>query len=117
MRDWIHVDDHCEALTCVLDRGARGEIYNIGANCEITNIDLVRRICGILDEVKPIPKKCSLREYSDLICHVEDRPGHDFRYSIDSAKMFHEFGWSARTDFDAGLKATVLAYVENIDRK
>ena len=101
IRDWIFVDDHCEAVYKVLLRGKSGESYNISANIEVDNLTIVKKILGILD--KP----------QDLIKSVEDRPGHDFRYSLDSSKVRSELNWSENTNFDDGLKKTVDWYLSN----
>jgi len=101
IRDWIFVDDHCEAVYKVLLKGRSGESYNISANNEVDNLTIVKKILGMLD--KP----------QDLIKSVEDRPGHDFRYSLDSSKVRSELNWSENTNFDDGLKKTVDWYLSN----
>ena len=101
IRDWIFVDDHCEAVYKVLLKGKSGESYNISANNEVDNLTIVKKILEILD--KP----------QDLIKSVEDRPGHDFRYSLDSSKIRSELNWSENTNFDDGLKKTVDWYLSN----
>ena len=101
IRDWIFVDDHCEAVYNVLLKGKSGESYNISANNEVDNLTIVKKILEILD--KP----------QDLIKSVEDRPGHDFRYSLDSSKVRSELNWSENTNFDDGLKKTVDWYLSN----
>jgi dTDP-glucose 4,6-dehydratase len=101
IRDWIFVDDHCEAVYNVLLRGKSGESYNISANNEVDNLTIVKKILEILD--KP----------QDLIKSVEDRPGHDFRYSLDSSKVRSQLNWSENTNFDDGLKKTVDWYLSN----
>ena len=101
IRDWIFVDDHCEAVYKVLLKGKSGESYNISANNEVDNLTIVKKILGILD--KP----------QDLIKSVEDRPGHDFRYSLDSSKVRSQLNWSENTNFDDGLKKTVDWYLSN----
>ena len=110
VRDWLFVLDHCEALRLVLERGRAGETYNIGGGAERANIDLVNTICGLLD--KAVPRKGGAR-YAELITFVKDRPGHDRRYAIDSAKIARELGWKPREDFSSGLKKTVDWYVQN----
>jgi dTDP-glucose 4,6-dehydratase len=110
VRDWLYVLDHCEALRLVLERGRPGETYNIGGGAERANIDLVNTLCGLLD--KAVPRKGGAR-YAELISFVKDRPGHDRRYAIDSAKIARELGWRAREDFASGLKKTVDWYVQN----
>jgi dTDP-glucose 4,6-dehydratase len=101
IRDWIFVDDHCEAVYNILLKGKSGESYNISANNEVDNLTIVKKILEILD--KP----------QDLIKSVEDRPGHDFRYSLDSSKIRSELNWSENTNFDDGLKKTVDWYLSN----
>jgi dTDP-glucose 4,6-dehydratase len=107
IRDWLYVRDHCSALRTVLEEGTVGESYAIGGDSELSNLDLAHRICGLLDEIKPRPDSTA---YSALITSVADRPGHDFRYSIDSSKLSNELGWKQITDFDAALRETVLWY-------
>lgn len=101
VRDWIHVADHCDALLAVLERGRPGEVYNIGADNELTNLELTHRILAALDKDET------------MIRPVKDRPGHDRRYAIDSAKMREELGWSPAVRFDDGLAETVRWYIEN----
>jgi len=109
VRDWLYVDDHCEAVRLALERGRVGESYNIGGNCEKRNIDLVREICSLLDEASP--RKAG--SYADLITFVKDRPGHDRRYAMDSSKIARELGWRPRENFESGLAKTVWWYMEN----
>jgi dTDP-glucose 4,6-dehydratase len=109
VRDWLHVEDHARALTLVLERGAVGETYNIGARCERGNIEVVRAICALLDEIAPSPSGPRGR----LIAFVSDRPGHDRRYAIDPAKIERELGWRAAETFESGLRKTVRWYVDN----
>ncbi|MBX6366428.1 MAG: dTDP-glucose 4,6-dehydratase [Rhodospirillales bacterium] len=108
VRDWLHVEDHARALHLVLQRGRLGETYNIGGGAERRNIDIVRRICAILDEIRPEGKP-----HERLITFVADRPGHDLRYAIDDRKLRSELGWSPRESLDTGLRKTVLWYLEN----
>ena len=91
IRDWIYVDDHCEAIYEIANNGEVGESYCIGSSNEITNIDIVRKICFLLDELTPGSDNT---RHEDLISFVKDRPGHDFRYAIDSGKLKSELGWS-----------------------
>lgn len=107
MRDWLHVSDHCEAVRQVLHHGAVGETYNIGGNCERSNLDVVREICGILSELRPGPR------YESLIEFVKDRPGHDRRYAVDTRKVRQQIGWSPQESFSSGLRKTVTWYLEN----
>jgi dTDP-glucose 4,6-dehydratase len=109
VRDWLYVEDHAEALITVAERGVPGETYNIGGNNEMANIDVVRRICALLDELKPDPAGPRER----LITFVQDRPGHDARYAIDASKIRSELGWSPRETFDSGLRKTVEWYLAN----
>jgi dTDP-glucose 4,6-dehydratase len=112
IRDWLFVSDHAEALLLVLREGSDGRSYNIGGNNERSNLELVRSICSILDELKPRP---TARPYSDLIKFVDDRPGHDKRYAIDSNRIRSELGWTPVVSIDEGLLITVKWYLENED--
>ncbi len=109
VRDWLYVDDHCEAVRLVLERGRVGEAYNIGGNCEKTNIDVVKAICALLDDANPRRKG----KHADLITFVTDRPGHDRRYAMDASKIRTELGWKPRESFESGLAKTVRWYLEN----
>jgi len=109
IRDWLYVADHCEAIKKILIKGIPGETYNIGGNNEYKNIDIVKKICSILSK----EKSCSEKNYLDLIEFIEDRPGHDRRYAINSDKAFKEIGWKPKEDFDKSLKTTVLWYIDN----
>jgi len=108
VRDWLHVDDHCEALLRVLAAGRPGETYNVGGENERTNIETVRAICDALDGLVP-----GAAPRASLIRYVADRPGHDRRYAIDAAKIRRELGWRPRTRFEDGLRATVAWYLDN----
>ena len=108
IRDWLYVGDHCSALRTVLDKGIPGETYNIGGNNEQTNINLVKAICGILDELHP-----SSQPYEKLISFVTDRPGHDLRYAIDPSKIRTELGWEPKETFQTGFRKTIQWYLEN----
>jgi len=110
IRDWLYVEDHCEALEIVLERGRVGETYNIGGNCEMTNIDVVRTLCRLLDEALPDSPH---RPHESLITFVKDRPGHDRRYAIDCSKISRELGWHPKESFDSGLKKTIEWYLDN----
>lgn len=101
IRDWLHVEDHCSAVWRVLERGAPGQVYNIGGGTEVTNLELVEQILSILE--RP----------ASLITHVQDRPGHDRRYSIDWTKIRSELDWSPAVQFEAGLRETVQWYLDN----
>ncbi|RPI96587.1 MAG: dTDP-glucose 4,6-dehydratase [Chloroflexi bacterium] len=118
VRDWIYVEDHCRAVRLVFEEGEPGETYAVGAGNERRNIDLVNQICSILDEIAPPSEVHSLREqglksYSELISFVEDRPGHDQRYAIDSARITRQLGWQAEVEFEAGLRRTIEWYLSN----
>jgi dTDP-glucose 4,6-dehydratase len=108
VRDWLYVMDHCAALRAVLERGRPGEVYNIGGGAEMKNLDLVRTLCALLDDAQPRTGG----SYADLISFVQDRPGHDRRYAIDSRKIQAELGWRPQESFASGLKKTVRWYVE-----
>lgn len=110
IRDWLYVEDHCEALRVVLERGLVGEIYNIGGRCEKTNVEVVKTICRLLDETRA---DSPYVPHSSLITFVKDRPGHDRRYAIDSSKIERELGWSPKETFDTGLKKTIQWYLAN----
>lgn len=110
IRDWLYVDDHAAALWLVATRGRIGETYNIGGNCEIRNIDLVRTICRILDRLKPQKNGTA---YEEQIRFTADRPGHDVRYAIDAGKIRRELGWQPAASFEENLLATVKWYLEN----
>jgi dTDP-glucose 4,6-dehydratase len=110
VRDWLYVDDHAQALTQVLEHGRIGETYNIGGRAERRNIDVVGTICEVMDRLGRCPTRPSHRE---LITFVSDRPGHDFRYAIDFAKLNSELGWSPKHSFEQGLESTVRWYMDN----
>jgi dTDP-glucose 4,6-dehydratase len=110
VRDWIFVDDHATALLRVFEQGRVGESYNIGGRCEMRNMDVVQEICRVLDEIRP---RDGGRSHADLIAFVEDRPGHDRRYSVDPAKVETELGWRPEVGFSAGLRKTVNWYLRN----
>ena len=111
IRDWLYVDDHCAALRCIIARGRPGEVYNISARAERTNLQVVGAICALLD--REYPRKSG--SYSALITHVTDRPGHDRRYALDSSKLMGELGWRASESFESGLAKTVRWYLTNIE--
>lgn len=108
VRDWLHVEDHADALLRVVESGRCGEIYNIGGDAELRNIDLVRQLCTLLDQARP-----TAQSYSDLITFVDDRPGHDHRYAIDAGKIGRELGWRPQTEPGTGLRRTVDWYLVN----
>jgi len=110
VRDWLYVGDHCEAVRIALARGRPGETYNIGGNAEKANLDVVKAVCAILDELRP-----GSAPHGKLITFVEDRPGHDRRYAIDAGKIRGELGWQPRERFDSGLRKTVEWYLEHMN--
>lgn len=110
VRDWLYVEDHCRAIRQVLNQGRPGEKYNIGVNCERTNLQIVQRICELVDELCPSSARGKTQH---LIQHVADRPGHDRRYALDASKIRGEIDWRPCHDFDAALRATVQWYLDN----
>lgn len=110
IRDWIFVEDHCEALKIVLKKGKVGETYNIGGDNQISNIKLVNKICEILDKI--VPKK-NKRSYKTLIKFIKDRPGHDFKYSINSSKIKKKLKWKPKENLRNGLTKTIDWYLKN----
>ncbi|SHF03414.1 dTDP-glucose 4,6-dehydratase [Fodinibius roseus] len=108
VRDWLYVQDHCEALDLAYQKGRAGETYTIGGDNEWKNIDLVKKICEILNEEQP---SGTLSDYKELITFVKDRPGHDFRYAIDASKIKRELGWSREDSFEDRLRETVQWYI------
>ena len=107
IRDWLHVDDHCDALLRILEQGRPGQVYNVGGDTELTNLEVVAAICESVDQLCPDP---SGRPSRQLITHVADRPGHDFRYAIDASKLRNELGWRPKHDFNTGIQQTVEWY-------
>lgn len=114
VRDWLHVDDHAEALLMVFERGRTGETYNIGADSERRNLDVVTRICDLLD-ARLTERPAGVSSYSELISMVADRPGHDRRYAIDASRLRRELGWRPRYTFETGLAHTVDWYLSHRD--
>lgn len=108
VRDWLYVEDHAAALRTVIEKGIAGETYLVGGNSECRNIDVVKAICSVLDELRP-----GTASYEKLITFVQDRPGHDYRYAIDASKITAELGWQPRESFDSGLRKTVQWYLDN----
>jgi len=108
IRDWLYVDDHARALDIIIERGTPGETYNVGGRNERKNIDVVLRICAVLDELRPTDTP-----RADLIGYVTDRPGHDARYAIDATRLENELGWKAQENFDSGIEKTVRWYLAN----
>jgi dTDP-glucose 4,6-dehydratase len=114
VRDWLFVEDHARALLEVVTRGHVGETYNIGGHNEQKNIDVVRGICALLEELAP-SRPNGVANYADLITFVKDRPGHDLRYAIDASKIERELGWVPQETFETGLRKTVQWYLDNLD--
>jgi dTDP-glucose 4,6-dehydratase len=110
VRDWLYVDDHARALRLIADRGRPGESYNVGGNSERSNIEVVRTICGLMDELAP---NAEIGAREKLITYVVDRPGHDQRYAIDATKIRDELGWTPSETFESGLRKTVEWYLAN----
>ncbi len=110
IRDWLYVEDHCDAIYTVLEKGQPGRTYNIGGNTEKSNIEIVTTICRIIDELIP-PKTVDQR--TQLITSVQDRPGHDFRYAMDITRIQKELGWSPRESFETGIRKTIRWYLDN----
>lgn len=112
IRDWLFVEDHARALYQVATEGIVGETYNIGGHNEKQNIEVVKTICKILDELKPCPEG---KTYASLITFVNDRPGHDLRYAIDASKIERELGWKPQESFETGIRKTVQWYLNNLE--
>jgi dTDP-glucose 4,6-dehydratase len=109
VRDWLYVGDNCTAIEAVIERGKPGETYNIGGNNEIKNIDLVNKLCTLMDELAEIP----INPSNQLITYVKDRPGHDFRYAINASKIKIQLGWTPTTTMEDGLRRTVQWYLNH----
>lgn len=112
IRDWLYVEDHAQALYKVVTQGKVAETYNIGGHNEKQNIDVVRTICAILDELQP---QANGQPYEALISFVKDRPGHDLRYAIDASKMANELNWTPEESFESGIRKTVKWYLDNLE--
>jgi dTDP-glucose 4,6-dehydratase len=110
VRDWLYVKDHCSAIRMILDKGQLGETYNVGGWNEKPNLEVVRTLCAILDELKP---KADGQSYAAQITYVTDRPGHDRRYAIDARKLEKELGWKPAETFETGIRKTVEWYLDN----
>jgi dTDP-glucose 4,6-dehydratase len=117
IRDWLYVEDHARALYLVATKGKIGETYNIGGHNEKTNIDVVKTICNLLEDLAPANhhtrESGNLGDYKDLITFVEDRPGHDLRYAIDASKIEKQLGWKPQETFESGIRKTVEWYLDN----
>ena len=112
IRDWIYVDDHCRGIYQVLENGRIGETYNIGGSQEVSNIKIVEKICEIMDKMKPLE---GMDTYKELITFVKDRPGHDFRYAIDSTKVEKELNFYPSENINTGLTKTITWYLDNLE--
>lgn len=112
IRDWLYVEDHARALYLVATGGIPGETYNIGGNNEKKNIEVVNKICELLDELSP---RQDGKSYAEQIVYVKDRPGHDMRYAIDASKITRELGWKPQETFESGIRKTVIWYLEHKD--
>jgi dTDP-glucose 4,6-dehydratase len=110
VRDWLYVEDHCRAITRVLEAGKVGETYNIGGWNEKANLDVVNTLCDVLDQLKP---RADGKHYAEQITYVKDRPGHDRRYAIDARKIERELGWKPQETFETGIRKTVQWYLAN----
>jgi dTDP-glucose 4,6-dehydratase len=110
VRDWLYVTDHCSAIRRVLEAGRPGETYNVGGWNEKANIDVVKSLCAILDELRP---RADGKGYAEQIAFVKDRPGHDRRYAIDAGKIERELGWKPAETFESGIRKTVRWYLDN----
>ncbi|NBR43272.1 MAG: dTDP-glucose 4,6-dehydratase [Verrucomicrobia bacterium] len=110
IRDWLYVDDHARALLAAVEKGTPGRTYCIGGDNEQRNIDLVRQLCGLLDELRPRPDG---KPHATAITYVTDRPGHDMRYAINAARVKQELGWSPQENFESGFRKTVRWYLDN----
>jgi dTDP-glucose 4,6-dehydratase len=113
IRDWLYVKDHCRGIWEIMNRGKRGETYNIGGDCEKRNIDVVCMICDILDDMGPLRNGRPRRELIDFVDDKKLRPGHDFRYAIDFSKIQVDLGWAPEESFETGLKKTIQWYLDN----
>lgn len=113
IRDWLYVEDHARALVKVVTEGGVGETYNIGGHNEKRNIEVVRALCSLLEELAADQKPAGVARYEDLITFVKDRPGHDVRYAIDASKIERELGWKPEETFETGLRKTVAWYLNN----
>ena len=113
VRDWLYVEDHARALLLVNEKGVPGATYNVGGHNERTNLEVVKTICTIMDELCPVSENAAIKSYLELITFVQDRPGHDLRYAIDPTKLMTELGWKPRENFETGIRRTVQWYLDN----
>ncbi len=114
VRDWLYVEDHCAAIRTVLKNGRCGESYNLGGDCETTNIHIVKTLCALIDKLAPeYGVSLPTTPCESLIEYVKDRPGHDRRYAMDISKVKAELGWEPATTFEEGMEKTVRWYLEN----
>ena len=113
IRDWLHVDDHAEALFLIATKGKLGETYNVGGQSEKQNLEVVHTLCDLLEDLAGEQKPAGVSHFSDLINHVTDRPGHDQRYAVDISKIQRDLGWSPKHTFESGMRDTVKWYLEN----
>ncbi len=112
VRDWLFVNDHCRAVWLVMQKGRRGEKYNIGGRCEMTNLEVVQKLCDMIDDIAPDK---SIKSRRNLITFVQDRPGHDLRYAIDCSKIENELGWAPVESFETGILKTIRWYIDHKD--
>jgi dTDP-glucose 4,6-dehydratase len=110
VRDWLYVEDHCDAIQSVIAKGRVGETYNIGGNNEKQNLEIVQTICAILDELRP---NDPVVPHQKLVTYVQDRPGHDRRYAIDARKIHAELNWRPKETFESGIRKTIEWYLAN----
>jgi len=110
VRDWLYVKDHCSAIRRALEAGKVGEVYNVGGWNEKPNIEIVQRVCALLDEMNP---RADGKSYAEQVTYVTDRPGHDRRYAIDASKIERELGWKPAETFETGIRKTVQWYLEH----
>ncbi|MGW8161234.1 MAG: dTDP-glucose 4,6-dehydratase, partial [Desulfobulbales bacterium] len=112
IRDWLYVDDHCRGIDLILKKGRIGETYNIGGNCEKTNLQVVETVCALMDELRP---RKDHTPYTSLVTHVKDRPGHDRRYAINAGKIMLELDYQPNESFASGMRKTVEWYLRNLE--
>jgi dTDP-glucose 4,6-dehydratase len=118
IRDWLYVEDHCWGIDLILKKGRVGETYNIGGNCEKTNVEVVETVCTLMDELKPLNSQSSVlstQSYLSFLTYVKDRPGHDRRYAIDANKIMSELSYHPVDSFETGMRKTVQWYLDNLE--